>query len=81
MRDVVEGPLLGIAERFSRFLAPVWPHTALVIFTRKCTGRPRKVSGDPEILGRVSIAELEVVRDALEPGVAFDGGALIAGRR
>ena len=33
MRDVIDGPLPDIAVRFSKFLADIWPHTALVIFT------------------------------------------------
>ncbi|MFZ2177338.1 MAG: LuxR C-terminal-related transcriptional regulator [Rhodococcus sp. (in: high G+C Gram-positive bacteria)] len=81
MRDVIEGPLPDIAVRMSKFLADIWPHTALVIFTRECTGRPRKVSGDPSIVERVTIAELDALRGRLAEGEPFDDSALIAGSK
>ncbi|MFC8527770.1 LuxR C-terminal-related transcriptional regulator [Nocardia sp. NPDC057227] len=68
LRAVIDGPLAEIARRFSRYLAERWPHDALVIFTRECTGRPRKVAGAPEVVDRVGIGELEAVRSALAPG-------------
>ncbi|HWD07145.1 MAG TPA: helix-turn-helix transcriptional regulator [Amycolatopsis sp.] len=68
LREVVEGPLLEIAGRFSRFLSDDWPHRALVVFTLECTGRPRKVAGAREITGKVTIAELEAIKAGLEPG-------------
>jgi DNA-binding CsgD family transcriptional regulator len=45
-------------------LAPIVEHSALVIFTEDCTGRPRKTAGDRTIIDRVTIAELDVIRDA-----------------
>ncbi|MFC8047092.1 LuxR C-terminal-related transcriptional regulator [Nocardia sp. NPDC057353] len=68
LRAVIDGPLAEIARRFSRHLAEQWPHDALVIFTRECTGRPRKVAGAAEVVDRVGIGELETVRSALAPG-------------
>ncbi|MEV0357541.1 LuxR C-terminal-related transcriptional regulator [Nocardia sp. NPDC050697] len=68
LRTVIDGPLAEIAGRCSRYLAERWPHDALVIFTRECTGRPRKVAGAAEVVDRVGIGELEAVRSALAPG-------------
>ncbi|UGT60290.1 LuxR C-terminal-related transcriptional regulator [Nocardia asteroides] len=68
LRAVIDGPLAEIARRCSRYLAERWPHDALVIFTRECTGRPRKVAGAAEVVDRVGIGELEAVRSALAPG-------------
>ncbi|MGW4126394.1 LuxR C-terminal-related transcriptional regulator [Nocardia sp. NPDC004711] len=79
MRRVIAGPLPEIAQRFSQFLAGSCPHTALVIFTRECTGRPRKVGGLAEITDRVTIEELEVLKQSLDPETAFDGTAVLAG--
>jgi len=80
LRDVLVGRLSDIGRRFSALLSDVVPHTALVIFTRECTGRPRKVAGDPEIVDRVTIAELDSVRADLGHGQMFRGRASIAGR-
>lgn len=51
LRDIVDGPLRDIAARFSGFLAADWPHQALIIFTRECTGRPRTVAEAGGITG------------------------------
>ncbi|HWS34425.1 MAG TPA: LuxR C-terminal-related transcriptional regulator [Actinoplanes sp.] len=79
LREVVDGPLHEIAGRFSRFLAAGWPHTALVVFTRECTGRPRKVAGATETINRVTLAELEQVKAAVQPGRPTVTTATIAG--
>ncbi|WP_410601316.1 LuxR C-terminal-related transcriptional regulator [Amycolatopsis sp. lyj-90] len=68
LREVVEGPLREIADRFSRLLADSWPHQALAIFTRECTGRPRKVTGTKAITDKVTIVELEALKSAVPPG-------------
>lgn len=81
LRDVLVGRLSDIGRRFSALLADTVSHTALVIFTRECTGRPRKVAGDPDIVDRVTIAELDSLRAELEIGQIFRGRAEIAGRR
>lgn len=81
MRKVITGPLPDIATRFSRFLGQLWPHEALVIFTRECTGRPRKVAGKREIVDRVTIDELDEIKQSLEPGGVYDGVAMLAGVR
>ncbi len=79
LRDVIEGPLREIADRFSRFLADGWPHQALVIFTRECTGRPRKVTGAREIADKVTIAELEALKASVPPGRQLTTTATLGG--
>ena len=51
--------LLGIAPALSDLLRPAIPHSALVIFTEDCTGRPQKKAGLPAIteIGRASCRE------------------------
>ncbi|MGW6374549.1 helix-turn-helix transcriptional regulator [Rhodococcus sp. NPDC055112] len=83
LRDVLVGPLPEIGRRFSLVVADLVPHTCLVIFTRECTGRPRKVAGDPTIVDRVTVAELDSLRDELarsHRGRIYRGPATI-GRR
>ncbi|MDH6677437.1 DNA-binding CsgD family transcriptional regulator [Rhodococcus sp. LBL1] len=80
LRGVLVGRLSDIGRRFSTLLADTVPHKALVIFTRECTGRPRKVAGDPEIVDRVTIAELDSLRADLDHGQIMRGRATIAGR-
>ncbi|WP_329059195.1 helix-turn-helix transcriptional regulator [Amycolatopsis sp. NBC_01480] len=79
LRDVVDGPLHEIAGRFSRFLADLWPHRALVVFTRECTGRPRKVAGEAATTGKITIAELEELKAAVRPGPAVSTTARLGG--
>ncbi len=79
LRDVIAGPLYEIARRFSRFLGPRWPHTALVIFTHECTGRPRKIAGDTTVVDKITISELEDLKTRLEPGTALGTTASIGG--
>ncbi|RSM57124.1 helix-turn-helix transcriptional regulator [Amycolatopsis sp. WAC 01376] len=79
LRDVIEGPLREIADRFSRFLADGWPHQALVIFTRECTGRPRKVTGAREITDKITIAELEALKASVPPGHQLTTTATLGG--
>ena len=81
LRSVIAGPLPDIATRFSRYLAALWPHDALVIFTRECTGRPRKVSGYRDIVDRVTIDELDDLRKSLDIDGVFDGVCTIGGGR
>ncbi|UYP17690.1 LuxR C-terminal-related transcriptional regulator [Rhodococcus sp. Z13] len=80
LRDVLTGPLAEIARRFSAYIADLAPHSALVIFTRECTGRPRKVAGDPAVVDRVTIAELDRVRTELTAGEIRRETFRIAGR-
>lgn len=81
LRTVVDGPLVEIAGRFSGYLSDRWPHSALVIFTRECTGRPRKVAGAPEVIERVTVEELETLKSAVQPGSAIGVDAQFAGGR
>ncbi|GAA3152600.1 hypothetical protein GCM10020255_032160 [Rhodococcus baikonurensis] len=78
LRDVLVGPLPEIGRRFSTLIADMAPHTSLVIFTRECTGRPRKVAGDPAVVDRVTIAELDRIRTDLTVGQIFRGKCAIA---
>ncbi|EOM75266.1 helix-turn-helix transcriptional regulator [Rhodococcus rhodnii] len=79
LRDVLEGRLSDIGRRFSAFVGEAVPHSALVIFTRECTGRPRKVAGDPAIVDRVTITELDALRHRLGTCAVHRGRARIAG--
>ncbi|AEF40782.1 helix-turn-helix transcriptional regulator [Hoyosella subflava] len=80
IRQVIAGPLFEIAHRLSDFLQPRWPHTALVIFTRECTGRPRKVAGDAQIVSAVTIDELEVIKDDARPAAGYSGTKHLGGQ-
>lgn len=66
LRDVLSGPLIEIAARFSAWATPYFSHSAMIIFTRECTGRPRKVSGDESIVGHVSIKELDALKNHVQ---------------
>ncbi|MDA2814684.1 LuxR C-terminal-related transcriptional regulator [Nocardiopsis sp. RSe5-2] len=79
LREVVAGPLADIARRFSRLLSDRWPHRALVIYTLECTGRPRKVAGERDIVERVTIAELEALKASVALGEHMVGHARLAG--
>lgn len=81
MRDVIAGPLPDIATRLSRLLARRWPHEALVIFTRECTGLPSKMAGGRQIVDRVTIDELDEIKQSIEHGGAFAGIRAVGGRR
>ena len=80
LRDVLVGPLPEIGVRFSALLSDFVPHTALVVFTRECTGRPRKVAGDPAVVDRVTIAELDRIRCDLSVDRTKRGTVRLAGR-
>jgi DNA-binding CsgD family transcriptional regulator/signal transduction histidine kinase len=80
VREVMTQSLLGIAGALSAMLRPSIAHSALVIFTEDCTGRPQKKAGAAEIVERVTIAELDVVRDACG-GSPYLGDATIGGAR
>lgn len=79
LRAVLDGPLPEIAARFSRFVGSQWPHRALIIFTRECTGRPRKVAGDRDIVDRVTIDELDALKETVDPGTAATAIAVVGG--
>src|SRR5690606_20316333 len=80
LRDVLTGPLAEIAQRFSTWVDDLAPHSAMVIFTRECTGWLRKVACDPSIVDRVTIAELDRVRNELAAGEIRRDGFRFAGR-
>lgn len=79
LREVIDGPLHEIAHRLSRFLSDRWPHTALVVFTRECTGRPRKVAGDTDMINKITIEELDTLKATVEPGRSLSTTAAIGG--
>ncbi|WP_431031290.1 helix-turn-helix transcriptional regulator [Plantibacter sp. RU18] len=62
LATIASSSLLRIAGAFSSVLAPIVPHSALVIFTEDCTGRPKKKAGDAAIIDGVTIAELDAIR-------------------
>lgn len=80
MQKVVTGPLPDIATRFSGFLGTK-SHDTLVIFTRECTGHPRKVAGAREIVDRVTIEKLEEINRSISLGDVRDELAVLAGYR
>lgn len=65
---VASSSLLRVAGAFREVLEPVVPHSALVIFTEDCTGRPRKKAGDAAIVDGVTITELDAVRQRTPRG-------------
>ncbi|MCU1576569.1 MAG: LuxR family transcriptional regulator [Leifsonia sp.] len=79
LHRVLSSSLLETARELSALLAPIVEHSALVIFTEDCTGRPRKTAGDRTIIDRVTIAELDVIRDAAtaHPGAMWNVMAAI----
>jgi DNA-binding CsgD family transcriptional regulator len=80
VREVMAQSLLGIAGALSAMLRPAIGHSALVIFTEDCTGRPQKKAGLVEITERVTIAELDVIRDAADHSTLFDDAAIGSAR-
>ena len=65
LQTVIASPLPEIAGHFSELLRPLLGHSALVIFTEDCTGRPQKKAGDKAIIDEVTLPELDAVRRAL----------------
>ncbi|OZC84249.1 helix-turn-helix transcriptional regulator [Rhodococcus sp. 06-412-2C] len=81
LRTALSGPLVEIAARFSAWAMPRYPHIALIIFTRECTGRPRKVSGDSSVVDHVTINELDELKQRVLSGdkPTFDDTGTLAG--
>jgi len=81
LQGVVGSSLLDIAGGFSALLEPFIGHSALVIFTEDCTGRPQKKAGDPAITDEVTLVELDAVRRSLtsEPSDPWGRRAVIGG--
>ncbi|MEU2578863.1 LuxR C-terminal-related transcriptional regulator [Streptomyces anulatus] len=76
--SLATAPLREVALRLHTVLKEVWPHSALVIFTEDCTGRPQKKAGDAEITGHVTIAELDALRRSAN-GTQWAGHAAFGG--
>lgn len=81
LHGVIQSSLLDIAGGFSALLQPFLEHSALVIFTEDCTGRPQKKAGDPRITDEVTLVELDAVRRflATEPHDPWGLRAVIGG--
>jgi len=81
LQAVMASSLLDIAGGFSELLQPLIGHSALVIFTEDCTGRPQKKAGDPAIIDEVTLPELDAVRRSLGSDAADPWGlrAVIGG--
>lgn len=77
---IADAPLNRIAERLREAVLPYAAGDALVIFTEECTGRPQKKAGDEEVVAKVTIAELQQLRDSLAGDAAWSGTAHVAGR-
>jgi DNA-binding CsgD family transcriptional regulator len=69
-QHILESALLDVAPELSDRLAAYISHSALIIFTEDCTGRPQKKAGDTTITDRVTIAELATIRQSLRDGTA-----------
>ena len=82
LHTVLSNPLLGIAPALAELLSPLIRHSALVIFTEDCTGRPQKRAGEPSIADHVTVAELDVVRETVrsDNGASSAATGIIAGR-
>jgi DNA-binding CsgD family transcriptional regulator len=78
---IADAPLSAIAELLHEAVRPYTGSDALVIFTEECTGRPQKKAGDAEVVARVSIAELQQLRDLVVGEGPWTGTAQIAGRQ
>jgi len=78
-RAVMEHSLLDVAGALSALLAPLVSHSALVIFTEDCTGRPQKKAGLAAITETVTIAELDVLRDSVTDAPRLLPAAVVGG--
>jgi DNA-binding CsgD family transcriptional regulator len=65
LNRVLSSSLLDIGGAFSEMLSPLVRHSALVIFTEDCAGRPQKKAGDRAIIDQVTIAELDTLRASM----------------
>lgn len=68
--DIVAAPLPEIARALSEHLAPVIPHSALIILAEDDVTHPLKHHGDPALASRVALSEMVDARSLLSgPGV------------
>jgi DNA-binding CsgD family transcriptional regulator len=82
VHGVLASPLLDVAPAFSRALDHLLGHSALLIFTEDCSGRPKKTAGERAIIDNVTLSELDAIRSgfAERPSYLADSSATIAGR-
>ncbi|MEO7121962.1 MAG: hypothetical protein ABI400_02360, partial [Lacisediminihabitans sp.] len=76
---VLAAPLAEVAEHFSKLLATHLPHSALLIVDMDDIRQPKKQSGDPVVVSRAAISELDDVRAAAKANTVWRETALIAG--
>ncbi|MBC7724044.1 MAG: LuxR family transcriptional regulator [Burkholderiaceae bacterium] len=74
LHTVLSNPLLEIAPALADQLRPIVGHSALVIFTEDCTGRPQKLAGDRAITDHVTVAEMVVVRESVRRSLRENAG-------
>ncbi|MGO4433527.1 LuxR C-terminal-related transcriptional regulator [Paenarthrobacter sp. RAF9] len=78
---LADAPLSHIAQRLREAALPSVGSSALVIFTEDCTGRPQKKAGAEDIISKVSIAELDLLRAQLSDEDPWFGEAELAGKQ
>ncbi|WP_243399009.1 LuxR C-terminal-related transcriptional regulator [Cryobacterium zongtaii] len=81
LHAVVQSSPPDVAGGFSALLEPFIGHSALMILTDDCTGRPQKAAGEPSIIDDVTLVELDAVRRSLtsEPSDPWGRRAVLGG--
>ncbi|GGU75843.1 helix-turn-helix transcriptional regulator [Streptomyces albospinus] len=77
--EVIRAPLGEILPRLSGVLAGLVPHHAAAELSTHCAHSPFKTSGDPEITGRLSTADLTPLLASGVPGRPWQGTLPLAG--
>ncbi|MFE0378116.1 LuxR C-terminal-related transcriptional regulator [Streptomyces inhibens] len=77
--EVIRQPLGEILPRLSAVLAGLVPHRAVAELSTHCAHSPFKTYGDPEIIGRLSTADLTPLLASGTPGRPWQGTLALAG--
>ncbi|MGP8296625.1 helix-turn-helix transcriptional regulator [Streptomyces inhibens] len=77
--EVIRQPLGEILPRLSTVLAGLVPHRAVAELSTHCAHSPFKTYGDPEIIGRLSTADLTPLLATGTPGRPWQGTLTLAG--
>ncbi|UKY47664.1 helix-turn-helix transcriptional regulator [Streptomyces inhibens] len=77
--EVIRQPLGEILPRLSTVLAGLVPHRAVAELSTHCAHSPFKTYGDPEIIGRLSTADLTPLLASGTPGRPWQGTLTLAG--
>ncbi|MFF8373191.1 LuxR C-terminal-related transcriptional regulator [Streptomyces lydicus] len=77
--EVIRQPLGEILPRLSAVLAELVPHRAAAELSTHCVHSPFKTSGDPEIIDRLSTADLAPLLASGVPGRPWQGTLPLAG--